>query len=78
MVVSRNTAIRHTATGKHMPMAETFANNIKHIGALTGDKHTDGGSMYLLVTASGEYLRKTTDLKASVKPWHLASTRLFS
>ena len=39
-----------------MPLTDTFANNIKHIGALAGDRHTDGGSMYLLVTASGEYL----------------------
>ena len=39
-----------------MPLTDTFANNIKHIGALAGDKHTDGGSMYLPATASGEYL----------------------
>jgi integrase len=40
-----------------MPLTDTFAKNIKHTGAAAGDKHTDGGGMYLLVNASGKYWR---------------------
>ena len=57
MAVCPNTASRHTAKGEHMPLTDTFAKNIKPTGALTGDKHTDGGGMYLLVNAGGKYWR---------------------
>ncbi len=40
-----------------MALTDTFAKNIKHTGAPAGDKHTDGGGMYLLVNASGKYWR---------------------
>ena len=40
-----------------MPLTDTFAKNIKPTGAAAGDKHTDGGSMYLLVNAGGKYWR---------------------
>ncbi|MDB5741766.1 MAG: phage integrase family protein [Polaromonas sp.] len=40
-----------------MPLTDTFAKNIKPTGAPAGDKHTDGGGMYLLVNASGKYWR---------------------
>ena len=40
-----------------MPLTDTFAKNSKHTGAPAGDKHTDGGGMYLLVNASGKYWR---------------------
>jgi len=40
-----------------MPLTDTFAKNIKHIGAVAGDKHTDGGGMYRLVNAGGKYWR---------------------
>lgn len=40
-----------------MPLTDTFAKNIKHTGASAGDKHTDGGGMYLLVNAGGKYWR---------------------
>ena len=57
MAVSPNTASRHTATGDYIPLTDTFAKNIKHTGAPAGDKHTDGGGMYLLVNAVGKYCR---------------------
>ena len=57
MAVSPNTASRHTAKGEYMPLTDTFAKNIKHTGAPAGDKHTDGGGMYLLVNAGGKYWR---------------------
>ena len=40
-----------------MPLTDTFAKNIKHTGPRAGDKHTDGGGMYLLVNAGGKYWR---------------------
>ncbi len=41
-----------------MPLNDTFIkNSTKHSGKPTGDKHTDGAGMYLLVTASGKYWR---------------------
>jgi integrase len=40
-----------------MPLTDTFAKNIKPTGAPSGDKHTDGGGMYLLVNSAGKYWR---------------------
>lgn len=40
-----------------MALTDTFVRNIKPTGAPAGDKHTDGGGMYLLVTESGKYWR---------------------
>ena len=41
-----------------MPLSDTFLrNSTKHSGAPAGDKHTDGGGMYLLVTKAGRYWR---------------------
>ena len=40
-----------------MGLSDTFVRAVKHSGALAGDKHTDGGAMYLLVKASGKYWR---------------------
>ena len=40
-----------------MPLTDTFARNIKSTGAPAGDKHTDGGGMYLLVNEGGKYWR---------------------
>lgn len=57
MAVHQNTAKRHTAKGEHMPLTHTFAKNVKHSGAPAGDKHTDGGGMYLLVNGGGKYWR---------------------
>ena len=40
-----------------MALTDTFIRQVKHTGKPAGDKHTDGGGMYLLVTASGKYWR---------------------
>jgi integrase len=41
-----------------MPLNDTFIkNSSKHSGNPAGDKHTDGGGMYLLVNAGGKYWR---------------------
>ena len=40
-----------------MALTDTFTKNTKHSGKPTGDKHTDGGGMYLLVNAGGKYWR---------------------
>lgn len=40
-----------------MALTDTFVKAIKHSGKPTGDKHTDGGAMYLLVNEGGKYWR---------------------
>lgn len=40
-----------------MALADTFVRTIKHSGTAAGDKHSDGGGMYLLVKAGGKYWR---------------------
>ena len=40
-----------------MALNATFVKNEKHSGSPAGDKHADGGGMYLLITASGKYWR---------------------
>ena len=40
-----------------MPLTDTFVRQVKHSGKPAGDKHTDGGGMYLLVKAAGKYWR---------------------
>ena len=40
-----------------MPLTAIFTKNAKHSGAPAGDKHTDGGGMYLLVNKAGKYWR---------------------
>lgn len=40
-----------------MPLTDTFARQAKYSGAKAGDKHSDGGGLYLLVTAAGKYWR---------------------
>ena len=40
-----------------MALTDTFVRQVKHTGKLAGDKHTDGGGMYLLVKAGGKYWR---------------------
>lgn len=40
-----------------MALTDTFIKNTKHSGKPAGDKHTDGGGMYLLVNPSGKYWR---------------------
>ena len=40
-----------------MALTDTFVRNTKHSGRPAGDKHADGGGMYLLVNAGGKYWR---------------------
>ena len=40
-----------------MALTDTFVKNSKPTGAPAGDKHRDGGGMYLLINASGKYWR---------------------
>lgn len=40
-----------------MALTDTFVRKLKHSGKLTGDKHADGGGMYLLVRPAGRYWR---------------------
>ncbi len=40
-----------------MALTDTFTKNAKHSGRPAGDKHADGGGMYLHVTAAGKYWR---------------------
>ena len=37
-----------------MPLQPLFVKNIKHSGAPAGDKHADGGGMYLRVNKAGK------------------------
>jgi integrase len=40
-----------------MALTDTFVKQVKHSGKPTGDKHTDGNGMYLLVKAVSKYWR---------------------
>jgi Arm DNA-binding domain len=40
-----------------MDLTDTFIRNVKPTGAPSGDKHSDGLGMYLLVNAAGKYWR---------------------
>lgn len=40
-----------------MALTDTFVKQVKHSGQSAGDKHADGGGMYLLVKAVGKYWR---------------------
>ena len=40
-----------------MALTNTFVLQVKHSGAPAGDKHADGGGMYLLVSGRGKYWR---------------------
>ena len=40
-----------------MALTDTFTQNTEHSGAPAGDKHSDGGGMYLHITMAGKYWR---------------------
>jgi integrase len=40
-----------------MALTDTFVKQVKHTGKSSGDKHNDGGGMFLLVKAAGRYWR---------------------
>jgi hypothetical protein len=37
-----------------MPLTDVFVRQVKHTGNPTGDKHTDGAGMYLLVEGAAK------------------------
>jgi integrase len=50
-----------------MPLSDTFIRQVKYSGTKTGDKHTDGDGMYLLVNAVGKYWRLNYRFKGKQK-----------
>ena len=40
-----------------MPLTDTFVKQAKHSGSPAGDKHSDGGGMYLHIAKAGKYWR---------------------
>jgi len=52
-----------------MALTDTFVKNVKHTGAVSGDKYTDGRAMYLLVNAVGKYWRMNYRLPTSERLW---------
>lgn len=40
-----------------MGLTDTFIKNTKHSGKAAGDKHSDGGGLYLHIKAAGKYWR---------------------
>jgi len=40
-----------------MPLSPIFVKQVKHAGKAAGDKYSDGGGMYMLVTKAGKYWR---------------------
>lgn len=49
--------IGDTVTKVAMALTDTFVRQVKHTGKLSGDKHANGGGMYLLVKGSGRHWR---------------------
>ncbi|MEG1201702.1 MAG: Arm DNA-binding domain-containing protein [Comamonas sp.] len=40
-----------------MPLSDTFVKQAKHSGKSAGDKHSDGGGLYLHIKSAGKYWR---------------------
>ena len=61
-----------------MALNDTFIkNSTKHSGKPSGDKYTDGGGMYLLVSAAGKYWRMNYRFEGKRKTLALGSTQPF-
>ncbi|WP_436312199.1 Arm DNA-binding domain-containing protein [Variovorax sp. LjRoot84] len=60
-----------------MALGDTFVRQVKHTGKPSGDKYSDGGGMYLLVSAAGKYWRMDyrLDGKRRTLVWARASGR---
>jgi hypothetical protein len=55
-------------TGTRMRLNDTFIkNSTKHSGRASGDKHTDGGGLYLHVNGAGKYWRMNYRFAAKQK-----------
>jgi len=57
LAVFADSANPHTAKRNTMALTNTFVKNVKHTGAASGNKYTDGRAMYLMVNAVGKYWR---------------------
>jgi integrase len=55
-VPTRQIPTKSTEKG-HMALTDTFVRQVKPRGSKTGEKHSDGGGMYLHVTQAGKYWR---------------------
>ena len=55
-----------------MTLTNIFIKNIQHTGATSGDKYTDGRTLYLLVSAMGKYWRMDYRLVGKRKTLALA------
>ena len=40
-----------------MALTDTYIRQVKHTGSKAGEKHSDGGGLFLHVTPSGKYWR---------------------
>jgi len=57
LLVSEVSENQHTNRGEAMALTDTAIRLVKHSGARAGDKLSDGGGMYLLVTATSKCWR---------------------
>ncbi len=57
LLVHADTSKPDTNKGQTVALTDTFTRNTKHSGAPAGDKHSDGGGMYLHITKAGKYWR---------------------
>ena len=57
LLVVSDSSKSDTNKGQTMALTDTFTRNTKHSGSNTGDKHSDGGGMYMHVTKAGKYWR---------------------
>jgi len=55
--MSRYQQTRYQQRGSFVALTDTFTRNTKHSGAPAGDKHSDGGGLYLHITKAGKYWR---------------------
>ena len=55
-----------------MGLTDTFIKNTKHSGKAAGDKHSDGGGLYLHVKAAGKYWRLAYRFEGKQKTLALA------
>ena len=57
LLVCPNNSKPHTNKGQIVALTDTFTRNTKYTGKPAGDKHSDGGGMYLHITQAGKYWR---------------------
>ena len=61
-----------------MALTKIFIKNAKHSGKAVGDKHSDGGGLYLHIKAQGKYWRMAYRIHGQQKKlYKLATVSLF-